>query len=461
MAPQLRYRDPTDGIFKPLTGAGPTGPTGAASTVPGPIGPTGPSGEMFVQPDTPTGGSTPVPAELWVDTDDDSGSNLAAVIDAKGDLIAGTGPDTAARLPVGGNGQVLTADSAQATGIKWAAPAASGSTILSGTAAPTGTTGAVGDYYLDTDDRILYGPKAAGGDPVIETIHTTNTTTLTQSWNYGARYRFMSAGYVLGIDVQVPVGAVATGWEVYLWTAAGALLASQNSDSMNAGTWTRVLFPTPVAVTTGITYVAGFYGPKALYENGSFAGSTVGNVRVLGRDEEVPNPMYSSDARDTFPTTNLGCATLGVAPVFSTSMAGPWPVAVYGVPPGGTTGQVLKKTSGTDYATAWSTPADPNQAAQTLNAQTGTTYTPVTADLGKLVTLNNASPITVTIGTALALTGGQRIDFAQTGAGQITFAASGTTVNGTPGLKCRAQYSAVSLVCLAADSYLLVGDLSA
>jgi len=46
----------------------------------------------------------------------------ATIIDAKGDLIVGTAADTAARLDVGSNGQVLTADSSVSGGVKWAAP---------------------------------------------------------------------------------------------------------------------------------------------------------------------------------------------------------------------------------------------------------------------------------------------------------------------------------------------------
>jgi hypothetical protein len=54
-------------------------------------------------------------------------NSMATAIDAKGDLIVGTGADAFSRLAVGTNTHVLTADSAEATGLKWAAPAGGGS----------------------------------------------------------------------------------------------------------------------------------------------------------------------------------------------------------------------------------------------------------------------------------------------------------------------------------------------
>ncbi len=60
------------------------------------------------------------------------GSDLATdtLWDAKGDIVAGSGANAAGRLPVGTNGQVLTADSAEALGVKWAdAPAISSGTF--------------------------------------------------------------------------------------------------------------------------------------------------------------------------------------------------------------------------------------------------------------------------------------------------------------------------------------------
>ena len=57
-------------------------------------------------------------------------NSMATTIDAKGDLIGGTGSDTFARLAVGANDTVLTADSTTATGLKWAAPAGGGGAMV-------------------------------------------------------------------------------------------------------------------------------------------------------------------------------------------------------------------------------------------------------------------------------------------------------------------------------------------
>jgi hypothetical protein len=53
-------------------------------------------------------------------------NSMATAIDAKGDLIAGTGADAFDRLAIGTDGQLLTADSTASTGIKWASPTAAG-----------------------------------------------------------------------------------------------------------------------------------------------------------------------------------------------------------------------------------------------------------------------------------------------------------------------------------------------
>lgn len=100
----------------------------------------------------------------------------------------------------------------------------------------------------------------------------------------------------------------------------------------------------------------------------------------------------------------------------------------------------------------------------TLNAQTGTTYTLVAADSGKLVTLSNGSGITLTLPPSV-FSVGEQINIAQTGAGQVTFAqGAGVTINSTGAAptapKISKQYGAATAICTASNTFLVIGGLS-
>jgi len=117
---------------------------------------------------------------------------------------------------------------------------------------------------------------------------------------------------------------------------------------------------------------------------------------------------------------------------------------------------------GTDYKALVAAIALKVDKAQTINAQTGTSYTFVLTDDSKLVTLSNASAITLTvpINSSVAFPVGTHIDLVQIGAGQVTVTQTvGVTVNAAPSKLFRAQYSAATLIKLATDTWVLVGDL--
>ena len=118
----------------------------------------------------------------WV-AQDDSNAIQNAIVDAKGDLIAATGADTPARLAVGTNGQVLTADSAESTGLKW-------TTISSGafTSLATGTlTGSsvsitsISQSYTDLYLQIV-NPYTTGGAVINFTTNSYTTNTYGGNW---------------------------------------------------------------------------------------------------------------------------------------------------------------------------------------------------------------------------------------------------------------------------------------
>ena len=91
-----------------------------------------------------------------------------------------------------------------------------------------------------------------------------------------------------------------------------------------------------------------------------------------------------------------------------------------------------------------------------LNNQTGTTYTLTSADNGKVVTLNNASAITLTINTGLG--DGFNCLIVQKGVGQITIAGTATKINRQGHTKTAGQYAVVSIVNIGSDNVIVAGD---
>lgn len=97
------------------------------------------------------------------------------------------------------------------------------------------------------------------------------------------------------------------------------------------------------------------------------------------------------------------------------------------------------------------------------NAQIAS-YTIVASDSTKIVEMNvaTANNLTIPPNSSVAYAVGTQINILQVGAGQTTVVAgSGVTVNSTPGLKLRAQFSYATCIKRATDTWVLVGDLSA
>lgn len=169
-------------------------------------------------PFTPTiwadgpGGGTPITAaelnriEAGIDgaTDSAEAAIPAAIVNAKGDLIVATAADAVARLGVGSNGQVLTADSAAAAGVKWAA-ATGGSGVPTG-----GTTGQVLAKASNTDGDVEWVDAAGGGGSggwgtiyKADDLNTMLVGTMTKSViTVNISPDFVEALYVQGADTE-------------------------------------------------------------------------------------------------------------------------------------------------------------------------------------------------------------------------------------------------------------------
>jgi hypothetical protein len=113
------------------------------------------------------------------------------IIDAKGDIITATAADTPARLAVGANNTILTADSTTATGLKWAAPSAA-----SAVGASVYRSGATISYTANTE--VLMTPDASDYDTNSFWSSSVNPSRITIPTGYAGKYVFTQTVYQSG-----------------------------------------------------------------------------------------------------------------------------------------------------------------------------------------------------------------------------------------------------------------------
>jgi hypothetical protein len=157
-----------------------------------------------------SGDVTGVTAGTGITVTDPSGpvptvtNSMATAIDAKGDLVAGTGADAFSRLAVGANNTVLTADSATATGLKWAAASGGkiGQVLFTGISATTALTSTT---YV-THGSLSITPASASSKILVFMIGQVRTRTAIGTSNVECKVHIFRGTTDLSANVAGRVG---------------------------------------------------------------------------------------------------------------------------------------------------------------------------------------------------------------------------------------------------------------
>jgi len=249
---------------------GPTGP-------PGPAGPPGLPGATGAQgPQGNTGATGPQGAQGAMGLPGPPGAQGSQGNDGLTGPAGPPGPNGAAGAP-GPPGP------AGPQGPEWLIHSAAG--------VPTALVGNDGDYYIDTNTDILYGPKdSSGSSPPENSLNTSPSSSAAASYNIGNTFHFVVDGNVIGARFWRYVDSSKTARPVYL-SLAGALVATSlpSIESLGATGWQSVNFSTPVAVSAGQEYLIwieadGFYyeGVPATVQDSSHITWKNGNYGSYG-----------------------------------------------------------------------------------------------------------------------------------------------------------------------------------
>jgi hypothetical protein len=157
-------------------------------------------------------------------------NSMATAIDAKGDLIAGTGADAFSRLAVGTNGQFLTADSTTATGLKWAA---------------LGSTGKIG--------QVIFASTSTGVSSSSTTFVDTNlTATITPSATSSKVLVFVNHAGTrkAGGDTAVGIRLVRTATTLSTFETTAGFTATSATNQIGAVAYMHLDSPATTSATT-------------------------------------------------------------------------------------------------------------------------------------------------------------------------------------------------------------------
>jgi hypothetical protein len=132
------------------------------------------------------------------------------------------------------------------------------------------------------------------------------------------------AGFITG--VRFYKGGTANGGTHigHLWTDAGTLLATATFTGETGTGWQQVNFATPVAITTGTTYVASYYtasGKYALDSNRFATAVTNGPLTAPSSASSGGNGVFAYGSTSLFPTNSFNSSSYGVDVVFKPQLA--------------------------------------------------------------------------------------------------------------------------------------------
>lgn len=161
-----------------------------------------------------------------------------------------------------------------------------GTTILDGVDFPLGGLGQDGNYYIDTDSHIMYGPKDSAGlsAPINLLADTAPAATNASAFRAGNKYHAVAACQIVGARFWRELPQSTLTRQVALYNNANTLvtLSAASTESVSTVGWVEVTFATPVDINAGENFSLVYDDSRTPYTSGAPTLSTPDVTFVAG-----------------------------------------------------------------------------------------------------------------------------------------------------------------------------------